>query len=471
MYFHSLPFFAFLLASFSLYWAVHRHRRTRLLVLIGSSAIFYAVGSPFPLLLFFVGTLVDHLCVKAMDHTHRPAFRRFWVTVSVVWNLGLLGSFKYAELFRQTAHELLAPFGIHVRAEPLGLLLPVGLSFFCFQAISYVVDVYRFEASGKHGFLEHLAYLLFFPIRVSGPIVRAKDLLARFADPPALSPEQGGEALFRIALGLAKKLVVADMLGMGLVDPVFAHPGNYSSAECALAAVAYTFELYFDFSGYSDIAIGVGALFGFHFPENFNRPYLAKNLFEFWNRWHLTLSSWLRDYLYLPLGGNRVSRPRALFNLMVVMVLGGLWHGADWRFAIWGGIHGLGLVFTRMWWWFKGKPERPSFAAQALGVLVTFSVVVLTRVVFRAPDMSQAQAMYARIFEGTGGLANVGPWVWTMLAVAVLSHLSPQTWFQSASRGFLRLPVPVRALALVLLGLGIRHLASVEARPYVYFQF
>ena len=468
----SLSFLAFLGVSFALYWAVHRQRALRLGVLLLASLAFYAVWTPLPLLLLVPWALVDHLCVRGLARTQRPALRRALLALSVTLSLGALCTFKYADLFREAAGWLLAPLGVSVREQPFSLLLPLGLSFFCFQAISYVVDVYRGEASAEHSFPEHLLYLLFFPRVVAGPIVRAKDLLARLRETPSLSADEGGHALYRITLGLVKKLVVADVLGAGLVDPVFADPSAYTSAECAVAAVAYSFELYFDFSGYSDMALGAAALFGFKLPENFARPYLARNLFEFWNRWHMSLSTWLRDYLYRPLGGSRVSRPRVLFNLMVVMVLGGLWHGADWRFAVWGGVHGVLLCAVRVYWWARGKrPESTGWLAALPGLLLTFSAVVLTRVVFRAESLGAAGAFYQRLLLGTGGLANVSTWVWGMLAVAALSHASPLAWRVRLGEAFVRLPVPVRAGVLVAVGLGIRHLASVETRPYVYLKF
>jgi alginate O-acetyltransferase complex protein AlgI len=468
----SLPFLAFLGVTFALYWAVHRQRVLRLGVLLLASLAFYAVWTPLPLLLLVPCALVDHLCVRGMSATQRPGLRRALLVLAVGVNLGALCTFKYAELLRATAERLLGPLGVGVRTEPFSLLLPLGLSFFCFQAISYVVDVYRGDASGRHSFPEHLLYLLFFPRVVAGPIVRARDLLERFSETPSLTADEGGRALYRITLGLVKKLVVADVLGAGLVDAVFADPGAYTSAECLVAAVAYSFELYFDFSGYSDMALGAAALFGFKLPENFARPYLAKNLFEFWNRWHMSLSSWLRDYLYRPLGGSRVSRPRVLFNLVVVMALGGLWHGSDWRFAVWGGVHGLLLCLVRVYWWARGKrPEAKGVLAAVPGVLLTFSAVVLTRVVFRADTLAAAGDFYRQLLQGTGGLANVGPWVWGMLAVAALSHLSPLSWRVQVGELFVRLPVPVRAVVLVAVGLGIRHLGSVETRPYVYLKF
>jgi D-alanyl-lipoteichoic acid acyltransferase DltB (MBOAT superfamily) len=468
---HSLQYLAFVVLVFAVYWAVHKHYAARMAVLLLASVYFYAVFTPFPLLIFLVGVAVDHLCVKGMARAQSQRTRKLLVTLSVVSNLGLLAGFKYLELLRQTALALLAPLGLGVRTEPFHLLLPVGLSFYVFQAISYTVDVYRGKASPEHSFFEHLLYMLFFPRVVSGPIVRASELMAHFRDTPSLTPEQGGHALFRIAVGLVKKLVIADVLGSALVDPVFGAPEKYASAECIVAAVAYTFELYYDFSGYSDIALGVAALFGFKFPENFNRPYLAKNIGEFWNRWHLSLSTWLRDYLYRPLGGNRVSKPRVLFNLMTVMVLGGLWHGADWRFAIWGAVHGVALGISRCWEWWVGKPESPGIPRVAAGMLATFTIVVLTRVVFRAPDMTHAGEFYARMMAGVPGIANVSPLVWAMLAAAVFFHAVPMKLYTVSSELFVRMPVPVRAVALVLLGLGIRHLSSVETRPYVYLQF
>ncbi len=470
----SIPYLVFLGLTFAVYWAVHRHKVARLGVLLIASLFFYMVWTPFPVLVFFGCAAVDHLIVKGLARWKSPGVRKALVTASVVSNVGLLATFKYAELFRETARGLLAPLGVVVRDEPFGLLLPIGLSFLCFQAISYVVDVYRGKASAEYSYLEHLLYLLFFPRVVSGPIVRASALLERFKDGPSLTPEAGGRALYRIAVGLVKKLVIADVLGSGLVDPVFASPEAYTSAECIVAAVAYSFELYFDFSAYSDIAIGTAALFGFKFEENFNRPYLATNLFDFWSRWHISLSTWLRDYLYRPLGGNRVSKPRALLNLMITMGLGGLWHGADWRFAIWGLAHGAMECGIRVWWWVTGKPPKEgpmAWVRAGLGLVATFTVVVLTRVVFRSPTLAHAGEMYLRMFEGSTGFANVSTIVWAMLAVAAVSHVLPLRLFFQAGDLFVKLPVPVRAVVLVAIGLGVRHLSSVETRPYVYFQF
>lgn len=474
MYFHSLQFVFFLTVTLALYWSVHRHKWARLGVLMVASIIFYSMWTPWPLLLFFGATAINHLCIKGFWRLQSPGARKALLTLSIVSTLGVLVVFKYADMFRETAVALLNPLGMHVRTEPFKLLLPVGLSFFTFQALSYVIDSYRGQIAKERTFFEHLLYLLFFPHLVAGPIVRASHLIERFDETPSITVEQGGQGLYRIAVGMAKKLAIADVLGSGLVDPVFATPSAYTSAECFMAAVAYTFELYFDFSAYSDIAIGTAALFGFKFEENFNRPYLATNLFDFWSRWHISLSHWLRDYLYRPLGGNRVSKPRALLNLMITMGLGGLWHGADWRFVIWGLVHGVVECIIRVWWWVTGKPPKEGPVAKVragIGWVATFLIVVLTRIVFRAPTLGRAGEMFGRLFEGTLGLANVSTLVWSMLAVAAVSHLTPLRWFHQAGDIFVRLPVPVRAVVLVLVGLGVRHLTSVETRPYVYFQF
>jgi D-alanyl-lipoteichoic acid acyltransferase DltB (MBOAT superfamily) len=309
---------------------------------------------------------------------------------------------------------------------------------------------------------------------VAGPIVRAKYLIGRFDQVPELTPEKGAAALFRMATGIAKKLLLADVISTGLVDRVFENPGLYTSAECAVATVAYTFQIYFDFSAYSDVAIGAATLFGFPLPENFNKPYHAQNLFQFWNRWHLSLSTWLRDYLYIPLGGNRGSNARTLRNLMIVMVLGGLWHGADWRFALWGGIHGVLLLLIRCYWWYvnpEAEKRKKGPAGVAIGILVTFVCVALTRIFFRAPDIQHAFAMFQQLALFTGGLANVSRLVWITLAGGIALYALPKSAFEAAVSTFTRAPVLVRAAALVALGLVAREIAGFEVQPYIYFQF
>jgi D-alanyl-lipoteichoic acid acyltransferase DltB (MBOAT superfamily) len=473
MLFHSVQFLAFLAATFALFWALARWKGPRLGVLLAASVVFYAAWSPFPLLLFAAYAGVNTVAGRLLTRLTDPRARKAVVTTAVVLHLAGLCTFKYLDLFLRTGRQLAAWAGLPVAPhEALGLLLPVGLSFVAFQAISYVVDVYRNEADGRHSYPKQLLHVLFFPHLVAGPIVRAQDLLEQFDRPPRLTPEDGSRALFRIALGVGKKLLVADVLSVGLVDPVFTTPQGFSSAECALAVVAYSLQLYFDFSAYSDIAIGAAALFGFHFPENFHKPYHARNLFEFWNRWHVSLSTWLRDYLYRPLGGNRTTRLKVLRNVLVVMMLGGLWHGADWKFAVWGTLHGLLLCLTRLWWWWRGKPsEEAHWARTALGIATTFTLVCLSRIVFRAQDLTAAGVMAQQLLKGTWGVGSVQGAAWAGLAAATLAYALPRSAFDGALALFQRVPVPVRAAALVGLGLVIRQVARFEVQPYIYFQF
>ena len=322
-----------------------------------ASVIFYAMWTPLPLLLFAAATqppvhqghaalAVARGAPRAGDAGHRGT-------------LGVLCTFKYADMFRETLVALLGPLGLQVRTQPFGLLLPVGLSFFTFQAISYVVDTYRGEIQKEHTYFEHLLYLLFFPHLVAGPIVRASHLIERFDETPSLTSEEEAAAC-TASRWAGQKLIIADVLGSGLVDPVFASPealGRVLHGGGGLHLRAVLRLL-----GVLGHRHRHGGALRLQVRGELQPAYLATNLFEFWNRWHISLSNWLRDYLYRPLGGNRVGKGRALFNLMVVMGLGGLWHGADWRFAVWGLAHGAMLVGVRVWWWVTGKPPKEGMA-------------------------------------------------------------------------------------------------------------
>ncbi len=473
MIFHSFPFLALLACAYALFWLLAPHRWPRLAVLLGASLVFYAAWNPAPLVVFALIGLVNFGGGQLLERSRHPLARKAVLVLVVTVHLSVLVLYKYAGLFLRTAGDLAQALDLPFSPPRTSLLLPIGLSFVCFQAISFIVDVYRRQTSGRRGYLHQLLYLLFFPQLVAGPILRPAELMECLDARPRLTSEEGARALMRIAQGLAKKLLLADLLAGALVDPVFANPANYSAAECALAAVAYTFQIYFDFSGYSDIAVGVGALFGFEFPENFNKPYHATNLFEFWNRWHMTLSTWLRDYLYRPLGGNQGTKWQTLRNTLLVMSLGGLWHGADWRFLVWGGLHGVLLVGWRLWWWQVGKPRSrdASFARRFAGWLVMFNAVVFARIFFRAESMPLALAMFAQLGTLTVDLARVSSLAWASLSACVFFYVLPAAAFEKAQALFVRSPALVRAAALVGLGLLVRQLSSVEAQPYIYFQY
>jgi D-alanyl-lipoteichoic acid acyltransferase DltB (MBOAT superfamily) len=491
MLFHSVQFMVFLCAALVAYWAVHKRRLPRLVVLFAASVVFYSAWMPLPLLLFAALAFVMWQAASGIRRAESDRGKKIWVSAAVTIFLITLGIFKYANLFYSTAIDLARLLGKDVAFHRLDWIFPLGISFGVFQAIHYVVDVYRGHITERYGYWKTLLYLLFFPHLIAGPIVRAPFLLARFDEVPSVTKEEGARAIYRIATGVAKKLLLADLLSVGIVDPVFASPTIYTSTEVAVAVVAYTFQIYYDFSAYSDIAIGAAALFGFKFPENFNKPYVARNLFEFWNRWHMTLSTWLRDYLYFPLGGSREGKWKTLRNVMIVMVLGGLWHGAGWRFAVWGFVHGCGLWIVRLWWWTTGyerrepgpfakdreRTEQPTrwrlgpMLGPVLGVALTFTYVVLSRVFFRSPDVSHAVTVFRQLFEGTVGVVNVHTPVWVALFFSALLHWLPPQLYERSARAFVWLPAPARAVMLVVLIVGVRQIASFEARPYIYFQF
>ncbi|HEY0251289.1 MAG TPA: MBOAT family O-acyltransferase, partial [Kofleriaceae bacterium] len=319
---------------------VESHRTLgRVIVLFVASGLFYqawAVAMPGPyryllaLLLFTI--VLDYYLGIWIENSDDPLVRKVLVIVSLVSNLGILFYFKYSFFFHITAHQL---------------ILPAGISFHTFQSLSYTIDVYRRELKATRSPIRFATFVLFFPQLVAGPIVRAQDLLPQLSDLPTLQLEKATRGLFRIVVGLFKKIALADTLAIAIVDRVFEHPSHFSSIEVLAGVYGYAFQIYLDFSAYSDIAIGSAEVLGFDLPENFRTPYRSANLQEFWRRWHISLSTWLRDYLYIALGGSRGAAWRTYFNLAATMLLGGLWHGASWTFVVWGGLHGFGLAITR----------------------------------------------------------------------------------------------------------------------------
>ncbi len=472
MMFHSVQFLALVAVTFTAFWAVSNYRWPRLIVLFIASIVFYAAWNPAPLVIFAGYCVVNYFCGHLLERMEDGPARKAVLITALCFHLGILIIYKYLDLFLGSLGSLATALELKWKPEPIGMLLPIGLSFVAFQAISFIVDVYRRQTSGKRSLFHQLLYQLFFPQVVAGPIIRAKDLLERLDAKPRVTGEQGAVALFRIAQGIAKKLLMADVLSVSLVDPIFTNPAGYSGLECVLAAVAYTFQIYFDFSGYSDIAIGCGALFGFKFPENFRKPYHATNLFDFWNRWHLTLSTWLRDYLYRPLGGNQGTKFQTLRNLMLVMSLGGLWHGAHWKFLLWGGIHGVLLVLWRIVWWQVGKPKgEVGLPRKLAGWLLMFNAVVFARIFFRADTMDLARTMFSQMFTLTTDMARVSSMAWASFASCVILYAMPKIVFDKTQWLFSESPIWLRTLALIALGLTIRQIASFESQPYIYFQY
>ncbi len=473
MLFHSLQFLLFLPVALLLYWSVAQRVLARKVILVVASLIFYMAWNPAPVVLLLYLTVVDWAVGRGLAVVDNVTGRKAILAVSIINNLFLLGLFKYADWLTRLVVDGAARFGVTLVYAPLGLLLPVGLSFIVFQGMSYTIDVYRRDLAARSALLDVMVFMTFFPHVVAGPIVRASDFLPQIDDPPRLINSIGGRAIARIVLGMVKKLVIADFLNANIVERVFTDPGNHSGLEVVVGVIAYTFQIYYDFSAYSDIAIGTAALFGYVLKENFDKPYLSPNLFEFWRRWHMSLGSWLRDYLYIPLGGNRGTRSRTLINLMITMVLGGVWHGADGRFVAWGLAHGFGLSLNRLYWWKFGRNKNPSTVAVVVSTLATFLLVVQFRILFRARDLEHGWQVFAAQFDHWETLSAPSV-TWPILAVlltAVVGHLCTHRFYQRCADMFVALPVVARVLLMLLMAIGIQQVAAVEAQPFIYFKF
>ncbi len=472
MLFHSAQFLLFLPIVYVIYWLVHERARARKVTLFVASMVFYMAWNPAPVILILYLSTVDYWLARLMERTVAPSKRQLLVFLSVSNNLSVLGVFKYGDWIIRSLNDYLSFIGIEIIYPELGLVYPVGLSFIVFQTLSYTVDVYRGDIESRRSWLDVSLYISFFPQVVAGPIVRASDFLPQLDRVPVLKPGQGERALFRILTGMFKKLVIADYLAANLVTRVFTDPENYSGLENIVAVFSYTLQIYYDFSAYSDIAIGVAALFGFTLRENFDKPYLATNLFEFWRRWHISLGRWLFDYLYRPLGGNRISRPITLWNLWVVMLLGSVWHGADWRFVVWGVIHGIVLLGNRIWWWQFGKPKpgRPIWQLLLTGFL-TFLIVMEARIVFNASDIEVAWRVFCAQFKGGLQAPNLSWQVCLSIAAAIGGHVMTHMHYETMVRAYIRSPRWAQIGILVSSGLLIKWAMDFEAQPFIYFQF
>ena len=351
-------------------------------------------------------------------------------------------------------------------------MLPFGISFFTFETMSYTIDVYRRELEPCDRYLDYLLFVCFFPHLVAGPIVRPRQMLPQLAREPVADTDMQARGLWLIATGLAKKIGIGDYLSLNLVSRVFDSPERYSSLECVIAVYAYAIQIYCDFSGYTDVAIGSAYLFGYELPRNFDAPYTARNLQDFWHRWHISLSSWLRDYLYVPLGGSRGGAWKTYRNLMITMLLGGLWHGASWNFVIWGGLHGVALAGTRMWQRrFGAAPpgERDPWAP--LKVFFTFQYVCFAWVFFRAPTFGHASLLLGRLAKMTTGHPNLAPRVVAVLLVGMVAHFVPSGWYVSLRDRFVRAPAIAQGALLALAAYAIHSVAAARAEPFVYGQF
>ncbi len=460
----------FLPAALLVYYALPRRGRHLWLTL--ASYAFYGWANPAFMGLMLLSTVIDYVCGKRLDlaPAERRGRRRAWLIVSIVSNLSLLGFFKYFNFAVESSAALLAALGLGgwQPDAALRVTLPLGISFYTFQSMSYTLDIYRGRTRPLDDFVDFACYVSLFPQLVAGPIVRFSEIADQLRERTETAAKLArGVAFF--SLGMAKKVLLANPCGF-LADAAF-DAGSLFPLEAWTGILAYAFQIYFDFSGYSDMAVGLGLMFGFVFPKNFDSPYLAESLTDFWRRWHISLSTWLRDYLYLPLGGNRKGPRRTYVNLAVVMLLGGLWHGAAWNFVVWGGLHGAWLALERA----IGKRSLYGGLPRPARIALTFIGVLVTWVFFRAPDMTAA----LRYLTAMLGLADAAPAAallrgvlyspYSVLSLAVAAAIAwgcPQTWDWTR-----RLTWPKGMVALGSLALALVAMASQGYNPFIYFIF
>ncbi len=472
--FNTLAYAEFFAAVFAISWLLVRTRRLRIGFLLAASYVFYAQWNLRFLPLIFGSSTIDWLLGHAIARSANSRARQRWLAVTVVLNLGVLAVFKYLGFGIDNARTILSNLGFHPPDLALRIALPVGVSFFTFESMSYVIDVYRRDIEPHPSYLEYLTFVAFFPHLVAGPIVRPRDLLPQLAAPARWDEAASSRALFLVALGLFKKIAISDYLSVNLVDRVFDAPAQFSSLECYAAVIGYAVQIYCDFSGYTDIAIGSAQLLGIRLPKNFNSPYKAASIQDFWRRWHISLSTWLRDYLYIPLGGSRKGEVRTAINLMLTMLLGGLWHGANWTFVAWGGLHGSALAVTRARERARerrGEPRNAGGFRRVVGTFVTFQFVCVCWIFFRADTFRAARRIFAQLATLTTFHPNLPISVVAVLMLGLGSHFVPERWYEAARDSFVRLPVLAQGSMLFLAAVAIRQMESADAVPFVYFQF
>lgn len=474
MVFNSFTFIVFLAIVLTLHTLPFPWRWKKLHLLLASYVFYAAWNPPFVALLWF-STVVDWFAAKEMERSQSVAMRRTMLGVSLCTNLGLLGFFKYGNFVLENFVGLVNSCGISYSPAAMNIVLPVGISFYTFQTLSYTLDVYRGKASTWNSFGDFALYVTFFPQLVAGPIVRAVDFLPQCTKPRRATPDQMGWGLSLLLLGLFQKVVVADGLLAPIADSLYGINAAPTAASAWLGTLAFSGQIFCDFSGYSTCAIGVAMCLGFCLPDNFRFPYAAVGFSDFWQRWHVSLSSWLRDYLYIPLGGNRSGAARTCANLLFTMLIGGLWHGASWVFVVWGGLHGLFLIGERgIRSWADARGIRTPFWATPFLGLLTFALICLTWVFFRATTFQRAfeisRAMLGIVAENAVTVVS-GAAVWEVSVVLAL--LLTLQWLlrnSTLEKAAASIPWWCRSAALAVLIVSLVLMPG-EERAFIYFQF
>jgi len=476
----STGLFLFLFLGFSLVYAMLQNKTTaRLLFVTAFSYYFYYKSSGMYFFLLAVVTLSDYLIASGIwrwreKHKDSNAVCRILLIMSIVIDLSLLGYFKYTNFFGEMWAAMTGG-----SFEPWDIFLPVGISFFTFQSLSYTIDVYRGQLRPLGSLLDYAFYVSFFPQLVAGPIVRARDFAPQIRKPLRVTDYMMASGVYFIVIGLVKKAVISDYISLNYVDRIFDNPSLYSGVENLLGIYGYAMQIYCDFSGYSDMAIGIALLLGFHFPINFRSPYASVSITDFWRRWHISLSSWIRDYIYISLGGNRKGRVRTYINLIITMLLGGLWHGASLNFVFWGGIHGIALAvhkFMRKHIFRHDRDYQSHGIRRVLAIVLTFHFVCLAWVFFRNATFAASLTMLSRIVtdfhaELLPQVLTAYPWVFAAMLFGYATHYLPE----SVDRFFVGIlqkrSIVFSALTLAVAIYLVIQTKSSTIQPFIYFQF
>lgn len=486
--FSSGLFFVLFILFLMPYMGLRNSTSLRILYVCLFSLFFYYKSSGWYVLLLLLATTSDFVLAKEIAATSVKQDRKMWVTISIIINLAVLTYFKYFNMLGSLACLALSELGVILDKpswiltewKPWDIILPVGISFYTFQTMSYILDVYRREIKPLNRWIDYAFYVSFFPQLVAGPIVRAKDFIPQIHKRPFLSRRASAEALVLIMSGLIKKTIISDYISLNFVDRVFDAPNLYTGLENLVAVYGYALQIYCDFSGYSDMAIGIALILGFRFNINFDSPYQSASITEFWRRWHISLSSWLRDYLYIPLGGNRKGTIRTYVNLIITMLLGGLWHGASLKFVLWGGIHGLSLAAHKLWCRYFPSSASPSHQLpwwrRSLGRIITFHLVCLSWILFRADSMQVAKDILHQIGtsfhpEVIGQFVQGYRFVLLLITVGYLMHFVSQRRIKSWTILIERAPFLVKLFLFALVVFVVIQMKSSEIQPFIYFQF
>lgn len=468
--FNSATFWFWFIIVLSVYALIYQHNLARTLFLLAFSLYFYYKSSGVFVINLLLTIVFSYFLTFLMYQSKKPWLKKLLLFITVSFPLLVLGYFKYYNFFLENVGALTGQ-----TFDKADIFLPIGISFYTFQILSYVIDVYRGHLSPEKNLLDFAFYITFFPQLVAGPIVRASSFLPQLKKKIVLDATEIQKGFFLILQGLVKKAIIADYIAQ-YNDIVFANPSGYSGFENLMALYGYALQIYCDFSGYSDMAIGMGKIMGFDLGINFNKPYQALNITDFWRRWHISLSSWLRDYLYIPLGGNRKGKIRTYVNLFITMLLGGLWHGASWRFVIWGGMHGIGLAVHKIWQKIAPQKLTENILWKIISWVITFHFVVFLWIFFRASTMNEAMAMFQQIFTAMD-LAYVIPFFEArklfviLLLLGFAIHFIPTRFYPSLENWFVRVPWLVKGLAFIIIVQLIIQLKSEGVQPFIYFQF